>query len=353
MKRERQFMKHNIFMRIGSVLAVAAFAASFAAQQGEPETGIRHEAVSNTEAESAATRPDQSCENTVQVDFGFWADGSTWMRESVREGSPTVESGMLEVPADREPSRGLNLTLIPLLAPKPSDGDGEPSHFVIELLGLAAGEYDLSLDGQPGAEEAWLLFDRPGAAVEMGDYWNGKIGPGTTGITSRQLAFQKIRVPDKCGVVLHVKQSSSDRYGVWKITASTTSRNSKNATSVPDPTTSGIGAVANQPDADGRAMVSRGSGVTPVRGALAQSGNGSGVPALDTDRDGLPDAWEMRYFGNLSPGPNEDLDGDGLTNLMEYRQGLNPLCADSDGDGVIDQARAIRISTPHGSSIAR
>jgi alpha-tubulin suppressor-like RCC1 family protein/predicted small metal-binding protein len=44
----------------------------------------------------------------------------------------------------------------------------------------------------------------------------------------------------------------------------------------------------------------------------------------DTDLDGLPDAWEMQYFGNLTHNGNEDADGDGLTNLQEYQAGTDP-----------------------------
>ncbi len=39
---------------------------------------------------------------------------------------------------------------------------------------------------------------------------------------------------------------------------------------------------------------------------------------LDTDADGLPDAWEIQYFGNLSQGASGDFDGDGISNLDEY-----------------------------------
>jgi hypothetical protein len=48
------------------------------------------------------------------------------------------------------------------------------------------------------------------------------------------------------------------------------------------------------------------------------------IPNADADGDGLPDAWEMQFFGNLNYGANDDPDGDGVTNLQEYLQGRNP-----------------------------
>lgn len=51
-----------------------------------------------------------------------------------------------------------------------------------------------------------------------------------------------------------------------------------------------------------------------------------GTPYLDTDKDGLPDAWEKKYKLN----PNDpydatiDSDGDGYTNIEEYINGTNP-----------------------------
>jgi hypothetical protein len=48
------------------------------------------------------------------------------------------------------------------------------------------------------------------------------------------------------------------------------------------------------------------------------------VGDTDVDADGLPDWWEVQYFGNLNQGPNGDPDGDGITNLQEYQQGRNP-----------------------------
>ncbi|HVP80104.1 MAG TPA: thrombospondin type 3 repeat-containing protein [Thermodesulfobacteriota bacterium] len=56
----------------------------------------------------------------------------------------------------------------------------------------------------------------------------------------------------------------------------------------------------------------------------------------DTDGDGLPDTWEIAYFGNLNQKPSDDPDGDGLTNSQEYQAGTNPTMPDTDGDGVND-----------------
>ena len=45
---------------------------------------------------------------------------------------------------------------------------------------------------------------------------------------------------------------------------------------------------------------------------------------LDSDRDGLPDDWEMAYFGNLSSDGTQDPDNDGRTNTEELSAGTDP-----------------------------
>jgi hypothetical protein len=43
----------------------------------------------------------------------------------------------------------------------------------------------------------------------------------------------------------------------------------------------------------------------------------------DSDGDGMPDEWEMKYFGNLSRDGKGDSDGDGVSDLDEYLNGTD------------------------------
>lgn len=64
--------------------------------------------------------------------------------------------------------------------------------------------------------------------------------------------------------------------------------------------------------------------------------NASGVvtsaPAAlwaDVNGNGIPDWWELKYFGNLNQLAIGDYDGDGVDNLDEYLEGTNPTNAAS------------------------
>ena len=46
--------------------------------------------------------------------------------------------------------------------------------------------------------------------------------------------------------------------------------------------------------------------------------------AGDSDHDGLPDDWEIAYFGDLAQDGEGDFDHDGSTNRQEYLAGTNP-----------------------------
>jgi hypothetical protein len=48
---------------------------------------------------------------------------------------------------------------------------------------------------------------------------------------------------------------------------------------------------------------------------------------LDTDGNGMPDWWQMQYFGHLGVDPSADPDDDGTNNLQEFRQGTDPMPA--------------------------
>jgi len=60
-------------------------------------------------------------------------------------------------------------------------------------------------------------------------------------------------------------------------------------------------------------------------------------PQSDADSDGLPDSWELNWFGNTTNyGSEDDPDSDSLSNLEEYQAGTDPTRADTDNDGMVD-----------------
>jgi len=57
----------------------------------------------------------------------------------------------------------------------------------------------------------------------------------------------------------------------------------------------------------------------------------------DEDDDGLPDWWELQYFGNIwTQNGTDDNDGDGLSNSTELSLGTNPANPDTDNDRLTD-----------------
>ncbi|MEY4484180.1 MAG: hypothetical protein RL693_1632, partial [Verrucomicrobiota bacterium] len=53
----------------------------------------------------------------------------------------------------------------------------------------------------------------------------------------------------------------------------------------------------------------------------------------DTDADGVPDWYEIEYFGNLTRLASNDSDGDGITLLAEYNGGTHPIYSNSPQEG--------------------
>ena len=67
------------------------------------------------------------------------------------------------------------------------------------------------------------------------------------------------------------------------------------------------------------------------------SGNDMVLHDADTDGDGLSDAWELFYAGDLNKmNQYSDTDKDGLLDTDEYLAGTDPTKADTDGDGLSD-----------------
>jgi alpha-tubulin suppressor-like RCC1 family protein len=79
---------------------------------------------------------------------------------------------------------------------------------------------------------------------------------------------------------------------------------------------------------------SNGDGQLGISEEITESG--PTPTAKSTNHSGMPDAWQMYWFGRTGVDPNGDEDGDGLRNLEEYKLGTLPNNAYSDGDAVPD-----------------
>ncbi len=70
--------------------------------------------------------------------------------------------------------------------------------------------------------------------------------------------------------------------------------------------------------------------------------------ALDSDNDGMPNAWEISHSLNPSSAADalQDADDDGLINRDEFLAGTNPRSFDTDGDGIDDRIERLEGSNP-------
>ena len=89
-------------------------------------------------------------------------------------------------------------------------------------------------------------------------------------------------------------------------------------------------------------------GITLYQQATALEATPAFSAYLDTDEDGMRDAWETTYaFNKNSPADAAlDADNDGATNLREFLAGTNPRTADTDGDGASDGVELAAGSDP-------
>jgi len=65
----------------------------------------------------------------------------------------------------------------------------------------------------------------------------------------------------------------------------------------------------------------------------------------DTDSDGLGDGSEVHKYGTNATDP--DTDSDGINDGAEIKAGLDPLVADSDGDGIVDANETVAVTQAH------
>lgn len=70
-------------------------------------------------------------------------------------------------------------------------------------------------------------------------------------------------------------------------------------------------------------------GNDPVNWSAATPTPGPQGPNPDSDNDGMDDAWENSYFGNLSRDGTLDFDSDGMTDRQEFQAGTDPKVAGS------------------------
>lgn len=65
-------------------------------------------------------------------------------------------------------------------------------------------------------------------------------------------------------------------------------------------------------------------GNDPVNWFVSAPSAGNSDNTVDSDGDGMPDSWEMKWFGTLQRDGSEDYDEDGISDREEFLSGTNP-----------------------------
>jgi len=88
---------------------------------------------------------------------------------------------------------------------------------------------------------------------------------------------------------------------------------------------------ANIPGANSDALTvqnassaSEGAYTVVVTGDSQSVTSASAALMIDSRGCGMPDSWQLQYFGNLTTSATGDADGDGVSNLQEFLDGTNP-----------------------------
>lgn len=63
----------------------------------------------------------------------------------------------------------------------------------------------------------------------------------------------------------------------------------------------------------------------------------------DSDGDGLPDSYEIQFFGSLGSAPASDDDGDGFTTTDERTRGMSPVVANELVEGGVSRRRGLKL----------
>jgi len=123
---------------------------------------------------------------------------------------------------------------------------------------------------------------------------------------------------------------------------------------------------ANIPDGTGDALlitnvtvVNQGGYAVVVANSFGSVTSSVAQLYIDSNGNGLPDSWELQYFGNLNQTAAGDFDHDGISNLQEFYDGTNPTNANSanwqltiltDGGGVVGSSPTL-LDYPSGQSV--